>query len=740
MSDPINQGSPGEILHLGRVQGTSAAMRALGEADTYLLDMDDTMAHYSPALMERSLVSALHDHVPGLDDTVAAVHAHALAGSMHIGERQKETLAETLGVDDPLGFWQSYAGYFDVELRPEDVTFDPDFLKFLHFTMRNSLDVGVLSNALPDTGARILDMLEERSGVELADRTVFLGFGEARKPNPIALDAYQEATGHIIVPSKTGYIGNSASDIRFAQRTGMVPVFLNQGDNAVELASSPRNSDVMADSVIIEGFGPLKNVLELNRPHYRRQISFSVDRPPTTNELQPDPHTICLEPSDEAVFRVTHEGAEKVLSHVPAIWQAFHERFANPASEFSIVNLPDYHHLFNEASGAVLLPDLDTGTENGARLAAYFGDGRVRDENGHISSRGPLYYRQYIEELKGDGIRQLTFAKREVEVALKMLEQVVPSDMGEQRAVLGVEDNLRGNLQALFLSAVNRWREEGATAFDPAEQDMFMAITEQLEGLYDKAVQLQYSHMLGLEYDRDALLTEIRSQLDFIDDYSDFCQIRDINPVFKTPENDNALNIAARANYLCLQYPDATTLVGVTSGGAELARVSRLLYRQLHGKDMHIINYPISVHNGLNMWSKDRDIHVNQDITDTIVGLEAVRGQEVVVCEDNSNSGQTLDRVVGRVRAQGATKVNFAVVEIDPTRVIMHHVQQKAGGKHDIGQVTEQDRPVANYFHPDFVGALGVVRILPQDNSFTKIIAIDTANRFTGAARINGQQ
>lgn len=71
-----------------------------------------------------------------------------------------------------------------------------------------------------------------------------------------------------------------------------------------------------------------------------------------------------------------------------------------------------------------------------------------------------------------------------------------------------------------------------------------------------------------------------------------------------------------------------------------------------------------------------------------------------------------------------------SVVEIDPTRVILHHVQQKAGAKHTIGRVAERVRPIANYFHPDFVGTVGVVKILPQDNSFSKIIALDTANRY----------
>lgn len=730
MSD-LSQNS-GEMHFEGRVNGPSAHLRAVGESRATLLDLDDTMAIYDPVLIEASLSRALKDHAPDIDETMAEIHIQSLASSMHFGELQKETLATTIGISDSRAFWQSYADYFDNLVEPEHVTFEPAFLKFLHFALRNSMEVGVISNALPHTGQRILDMLQDRSGIDFDGRSAFLGFGEARKPHSDALTVYQTATGHTIDPSQTNYVGNSASDMRFAQKTGMIPVFLNHGNNAHDIAKSPKGRRIIGDSVVINGFDGLKNYLEFNQPHYRRLISFMVDRSPTAHECNPDQETICLDPSDDAVYQVVHAGADRVMAHVPAIWQNFSDRFTDPVSEFSVTTIPDYHHIFNEASGAIILPELDIDTENGAILHAYFSENRTRDENGHVSSRGPLYYRQYIHELKGDGARQLVFSKREAETALSTLEKISVTSPNEHLAVLGVEDNLRGNLQALYLSAINRWREEGASALEGEDKEIYNALTKKLEDLYERAVVLQYSHMLGIEYDRENLLAAIKEGMDCIDDYSDFCQIRNIEPTFKSPEDDNALLIAARANYLCVQYPETTTLVGLTSGGVELAKVSQLLYRQLYDHDVRTINYPISVHNGLSMWSKDRATPVNQSTIDEVVGLPTVQCENVVICEDNSNSGQTLQRVVNRVSDLGAKKVNFAVVEIDPTRVIMHHVQQKAGRKHAIGEAAEQARPVANYFHPDFIGAVGVVHILPQDQSFTKIIAIDTANRYNG--------
>ena len=139
----------------GRVHGASAHLRAIGESRAALLDLDDTMAIYDPELIEASLSRALNDHAPHIDETMAEIHIQSLASSMHFGEIQKETLATTIGISDSRGFWQSYADHFDDLVEPDQVTFEPAFLKFVHFALRNSMEVGVISNALPRTGQRI---------------------------------------------------------------------------------------------------------------------------------------------------------------------------------------------------------------------------------------------------------------------------------------------------------------------------------------------------------------------------------------------------------------------------------------------------------------------------------------------------------------------------------------------------------------------------------------------------------
>lgn len=362
-----------------------------------------------------------------------------------------------------------------------------------------------------------------------------------------------------------------------------------------------------------------------------------------------------------------------------------------------------------------------------SKIKAYYNNNRVRHEGVHTTNRGSLYYRQHIDELKNDPMSQISTIRNEISDALTVAGSPVIVSNYDHIATLGVEDNLRGNLLSLYLSSINTFRDENLSNY--AMGDIY-DISNNLLLMYKNAVELQYCHMLGLDYGRRTIIDNIKDELEAIDLYQDICSKHNLAPKIKNPEIDNPLQIAVRANYLCQQYPDTDQIIGLTSGGVELAQVSQLLYSRLHSKQTKVLVYPISIHNGLTMWSKDRTTQVSQFGIDRVTNIKTVKDRHIVICEDNSNSGQTLERTTEIIKNYGAASVHFAVVEIDPTRIILHHVQQKAGSKHNIGQTAERIRPIANYFHPDFVGTVGVVKILPQDNSFSKIIALDTANQY----------
>jgi hypoxanthine phosphoribosyltransferase len=421
------------------------------------------------------------------------------------------------------------------------------------------------------------------------------------------------------------------------------------------------------------------------------------------------------------MYHIVNDATSEVMSYVPEIWQSFHDRFSG-SDEFSVADIDGYAQLISEASGAYALPPIDS--INNPNIRSYYTQNRVRKEGNYVFGRGAAYYRQYIPELKGNFSAQLDMVEGEIRDAIDTLESSVPSSEAEHLAVLGVEDNLRGNFLATYLSAINVMRDDPLST----NIDTIIRLSEQLRSGYQRALELQYSHMLGLPYDRHELIRAIREEVSVLAEYRQVYSNASIHPKFKSPEIDDPLVIAARANYLCDQYPETDSLVGLTSGGVELSEVARLLYG-VRGKLVSSVHYPISVHNGQTMWSKDKTPGGNQTAIDQIIDIESLAGKHVVVCEDNSNSGQTLARVVDRINSYDAASVHFAVVEIDPTRIIMHFVQQKAGAKHHIGEAADRVRPIANYHHPDFRGAVRIVKMVPQDNSMTKLIAQDTANR-----------
>lgn len=713
----------GQPISRGIVTGSSENLRRLGEADDFLFDLDDTIAIYSTNFIKQSLYKSIKDHTAMLPEDQARHNASLLHEAMHDGSQQKDILSGIIDQSSIPSFWQRVTDYIHQDIQPEDISLDPRLIKFINFVVRNNFHVGIISNSTEAAGDKILSIMNDMTGIDLRDSALFLGQGEIRKPNTGALALYEQTVDYEVDRSRAAYIGNAVSDLVFAKNTGMIPVLIDYGSASLDIRKSTQGESLLNDSIVINDFASIKNHIELLRPNYRRQISFSVDRSLSLGEYLIDRKPITLEPSEDTVYFIAHQATNEVMSHVPAIWHNFHNKFAGiDRANFSFVKLPNYQHLINEASGAYLLPNMQNVADG--RIIAYYNNNRVRREGAHTTNRGSLYYRQHIDELKNDPMNQINTIHSEISDTLAVVESPVIVSNYDHIAVLGIEDNLRGNLLSLYLSSINTFRDGNMNNHVMSD---ISDVSKSLLLMYESAVELQYCHMLGLDYDRQTIIDNIKNKLETINLYQDICTKYNLPPKIKNPEIDNPLQIAVRANYLCQQYPNTDQLIGLTSGGVKLAQVSQLLYARLHSKQTRVLVYPISIHNGLTMWSKDKTTQVNQFDIDRATNIKTVKDKHIVVCGDNSNSGQTLERTTERIKSYGAASVHFAVVEIDPTRIILHHVQQKAGAKHNIGQAAERARPIANYFHPDFIGTVGVIKILPQDNSFSKIIALDTA-------------
>lgn len=170
--------------------------------------------------------------------------------------------------------------------------------------------------------------MNDMTGIDLRDNALFLGQGKIRKPNTGALALYEQTMDYEVNRSCAVYIGNAVSDLVFAKNTGMIPVLIDYDNASLDMRKSTQGESLLNDSIIINNFASIKNHIELLRPNYRRQISFSVDRSLSTGEHLIDRESITLEPSEDIVYFMAHQATNEVMSHVPVIWHEFHERFA----------------------------------------------------------------------------------------------------------------------------------------------------------------------------------------------------------------------------------------------------------------------------------------------------------------------------------------------------------------------------------------------------------------------------
>ena len=200
------------------LRGSSSNIESLGMSETLLFDLDDTIAIYEDRFIVNALYNTVKDHIANLTDNYAKLNAIQLYKYMNFGNKQKEILSEHLNKAEISDFWSNFTNKFSDNIKPEHIKFDDKLIKFINFATRNGINVGIISNSSEEAGSKVLNCLNESNGIDLSDKSLFVGSSPNRKPNREALANFVLHTGMNIDPSKTSYIGNSMSDLKFAKK------------------------------------------------------------------------------------------------------------------------------------------------------------------------------------------------------------------------------------------------------------------------------------------------------------------------------------------------------------------------------------------------------------------------------------------------------------------------------------------------------------------------------------------
>lgn len=166
---------------------------------------------------------------------------------------------------------------------------------------------------------------------------------------------------------------------------------------------------------------------------------------------------------------------------------------------------------------------------------------------------------------------------------------------------------------------------------------------------------------------------------------------------FKHQELDQPLTVLMSSLLAVNDYPDTDVIYALPAGGTQHAIVTRMLYGLKNpGRGLPVLQYlPISTHSV----KRESLGGIISPSVELAIRQSDPYGKNVLICEDNSNSGTTVSLATDVVESSLPATCNVSIVEFDPKRLEVKNRNLMPSGH------------VANFEHPDFTTAVGIVPI-----------------------------
>ncbi len=296
----------------------------------------------------------------------------------------------------------------------------------------------------------------------------------------------------------------------------------------------------------------------------------------------------------------------------------------------------------------------------------YLSQGRVfAPKHGAMELRGPNYFVSFKEaELP----EKLEIIRGDMRAAGEVISSVNRGAIDSYQYLLpymGVYDYMKNGAELLLHGVTyhERFFDLGSSMGKGYKE-----IRERSYELTRQSVRRFYQTILGLPYDKpldaEMMNRDVDDILDFLkkrgkDEQSVARRSKRPHQGLSYPEVNHPLVIALAGFEAVRQNPQADILMGVPSGGTEMAFLMQLLY-ELQGKKVDTIQVPFS-HRLLDNPQRLRSW------MDTIYG-KRLKDRNVVITEDASSTGTTVMRLMEAVD-QDVQSINPAFVEFDGRRL-----------------------------------------------------------------------
>jgi len=310
---------------------------------------------------------------------------------------------------------------------------------------------------------------------------------------------------------------------------------------------------------------------------------------------------------------------------------------------------------YHPITGAVIVGEIN----NSAIADFYDKPGRVGKLRGVSYNRGYRYCVGLDDEIDID--HKLSVIRDDLLDASQVLKSIEePKTKPDFLAYTGVADYLKNHALSLF-HAIS-YPHVPNTAHT---QEEYKWIKDSSFMLACKYTRLYYSILLGRPIQH--LFEELDEQI--IDEASGIISAdyrkRRATP-FKAPEIDHPLRIMYGTYETVNRHPDASVILSLPTGGTQVGIAAHLGYEVLRNRKPKLHWVPVSLYTRNPVFNGFPD-KAGLDLYLEQLGL---KGQNVLVTEDNSNTGRTAQLIADSLDRVGVGSRAISIVEADPIRIM----------------------------------------------------------------------
>lgn len=331
------------------------------------------------------------------------------------------------------------------------------------------------------------------------------------------------------------------------------------------------------------------------------------------------------------------------------------------------LSLREINHLFDPYLGSLVLPN---GISlEGSPLSGFFNQHRIFQDGVVVELRGDNYLValnthkkttekfEIIEKDLLDGIEILSRIKRE-----KI------NNPKDYLLYLGVLDYLKMHSVTLFNALTYPERFGKYLPPESQEERKYLEYREKSMILAKLYTRMFYQALFGAEFDESSDLNpqNIKQLISYINSQMllesapkklgklSFARIR-------YPEINHPLVISLGSQEAVRAYSNADTVIGIPTGGTEVAIVVQLLYELLGQKITQLGFFPLSLHSEIH--TQPTSGQLSEEVRRFLE--EMVRNKNVVLIDDNAASGKTLSMVKAALIDNLAASVVVHLAEFD---------------------------------------------------------------------------